>query len=77
MLKMHSAHFVIADHITWNYFYTREKRDANGNSRFRVYIIDPEGPVVYERIFKCYEFQICDCVKNYIENHLEKELEKL
>ena len=77
MLKMHNAHFVIADHITWNYFYTREKRDINGNSRFRVYIMDPEGPVVYERIFKCYEFEIGDCVKNYIENHLEKELKKL
>jgi len=76
MLKTHELHFVIVNHIQWNYHFHKEKRDINGNSRFRVFIIDPEGPAVYERIFKCYAFEIGSVVQNYIENYLEEDLSK-
>ena len=54
-------------HTVFDYFYTREKKDLNGNSRFRVYIIDPDGPAVYETILKCYECQIKELVSMFME----------
>lgn len=70
MTKTHDLKTVIIDHIAINYFYTREKNDVNGNPRYRVYIIDPEGPAVYERIFKTY------CVESSIVNFIERERAK-
>lgn len=67
MTKTHDLKTVVINHIAINYFYTREKNDVNGNPRFRVFIIDPEGPAVYERIFKTYEGLIADHVKAFIE----------
>lgn len=72
MKKAHDLHTIIINHTEIRYFYTREKRDRNGNSRFRVYIIDPEANAVYERIFTTYEGIIEDCVCNFIENYLEE-----
>lgn len=65
MTKNHDLKTVVVNHIAFNYFYTREKNDVNGNPRYRVYIIDPDGPAVYERIFKTYSVE--DSVKNYLE----------
>ena len=65
MTKTHDLKTVVVNHIAFNYFYTREKNDVNGNPRYRVYIIDPDGPAVYERIFKTYS--VADSVKNYLE----------
>lgn len=65
MTKTHDLKTVVINHIVYNYFYTREKNDVNGNPRYRVYIIDPDGPAVYERIFKTYSVE--DSVKNYLE----------
>ena len=70
MTKTHDLKTVIINHTAINYFYTREKNDINGNPRYRVYIIDPEGPAVYERIFKTY------CVESSIVNFIERELAK-
>lgn len=67
MTKQYDLHYLIGDHIEIKYFYTREKNDRNGNARYRVYIIDPEAPAVYETIFKCYEFEIPRRVKRFIE----------
>lgn len=67
MKKEHELNTVVVDHIAIQYFYTKEKRDINGNSRFRVYIMDPDAPVVYERIFKCYESQIPECVAVFVD----------
>ena len=67
MKKQHSLNTVVVDTIAIQYFYTKEKRDVNGNSRFRVYIMDPDSPVVYERIFKCYESQIPECVAVFVD----------
>ena len=67
MKKTHGLKTVIIDHIAVNYFYIREKNDRNGNARYRVYIMDPDAPAVYETIFKCYECQISELVKRYIE----------
>ena len=67
MKKQHTLNTVVVDHIAIQYFYTKEKRDVNGNSRFRVYIMDPDAPVVYERIFKCYESQIPECVAVFVD----------
>lgn len=74
MLKTHDLKTIIINHIAINYFYTREKNDRNGNPRYRVYIIDPEGAGVYERIFKTYSVE--DSIQNYIEYYLEEDLKK-
>ena len=63
----HNLKTVIINHIAIDYFYTKEKKDVNGNSRYRVYIIDPEAPAVYEKIFKCYESEISERVHTFIE----------
>ena len=52
MKKYHDLKTVVSDHIAIHYFYVKEKNDTNGNPRFRVYIIDPDAPTVYETIFK-------------------------
>ena len=70
MTKTHDLKTVIINHSAINYFYTREKNDVNGNPRYKVFIIDPEGPAVYERIFKTY------CVESSIVNFIERELAK-
>ncbi|MGN0629257.1 MAG: hypothetical protein ACI4IW_06475 [Oscillospiraceae bacterium] len=67
MLKNHELHTAVINHIAVSYFYTKEKRDINGNSRFRVHILDPDAPAVYETIFKCYECQIKEHVIMFIE----------
>lgn len=68
MKKIHDLKTIVIDNISINYFYTREKNDINGNSRFRVYIIDPDGPAVYETIFKTYDGLIADRVKMFLED---------
>lgn len=67
MKKFHDLKTVVVNHLSISYFYTREKNDTCGNPRYRVYIIDPEAPTVYETIFKCYESQIKDYVTMFIE----------
>lgn len=66
MKNQHELRTVIIDHCEFNYFYTGAGNDANGNRRFHVFIIDPDGPAVYETFIKCYEFQIPDRVKTFI-----------
>lgn len=68
MLKMHDLKTVVIGCASFSFFYLREKNDANGNPRYRVYIIDPDGPAAHETIFKCYESQIPDRVEKFIEN---------
>lgn len=70
MKKIHELKSVIIDGNIFSYFYTREKNDINGNARYRVYIIDPDGPAVHEAIFKCYECVISDRVKSYILDNI-------
>lgn len=65
---MHDLKSVVIDYNEFNYFYIREKNDKNGNARYRVFIIDPDGAAVHETILKCYEFQIPDRVTAFIEN---------
>ena len=67
MKKSHDLKTVVSDHIAINYFYVKEKRDANGNPRYRVYIIDPDAPIVHETIFKTYEGLICAHVLAFVE----------
>lgn len=67
MLKTHEIKTIVIDHIAINYFYTREKNDINGNSRFRVYIMDPDTAIIYETIFKCYESQLSERVRMFAE----------
>ena len=70
MTKTHDLKTVVVNHIAFNYFYTREKNDVNGNPRYRVFNIDPEVSSVYEIILKCYDFQIADRVRDHIENQI-------
>lgn len=70
MKRMHNLAAVIIDGEQFNYFYTRDRNDVNGNPRFRVYIIDPDGPAVHETIFGCYESQIPERVRLFIETEI-------
>lgn len=70
-MKMHNEKSVLVEIESalvnvW-FFYIREKNDINGNPRYRVFISDPDASVIYETIFKCYEFQISERVKAFIE----------
>ena len=67
MQKIHVMYTARNDGMAINYFYTKEKADRNGNPRFKVYIMDPDAPAVYESIIKCYESQIKEHVTSFIE----------
>lgn len=70
MKKIFDLHSVVIDYNEFTYFYKREKNDVNGNPRYRVYIIDPDGPAVHETLFKCYESQLSERVTVFIENEI-------
>ena len=65
---MHHLKTVRIDGLAIEFFYTKEKADQNGNPRFKVYVIDPDAPAVYELIVKCYESQIKEHVTSFIES---------
>ena len=62
-MKTYEMKVIAVDCIMYCYFYKREKNDINGNSRFRVWLIDPEGCAVYEKVFylPCYAFNAFYC----------------
>lgn len=66
-MPLHVMYTVRTSGVTINYFYTKEKRDRNGNPRYKVYITDPDAPVVYETIVQSYESQIEKHVIEFIE----------
>ena len=72
MIKAHDLKTVVLDHSAIQYFYKREKNDINGNPRFRVFIIDPEAPAIYESIAKTYEGLIKEYVINFITRRAEQ-----
>lgn len=65
MKKIHDLKNIVINHESISYFYTREKNNINGNPRFRVYIIDPDGSAVYEKIFCTYDLE--NSIKNFLE----------
>lgn len=67
MQKIHVLYTAQTNGLAINYFYTKEKADRNGNPRFKLYIMDPDAPAVYESIIKCYESQIKEHVTSFIE----------
>lgn len=74
MVKTNDLKTVVVNGISYNYFFKGEKCDSCGNPRYRVFIIDPDGPAVYETILKTYCLQ--EAVRIYIEFELERDLEK-
>ena len=71
-MKTHEMKTTIVNRQSIGYFYTKEKADKNGNSRFRVFVMDPDGSAVYETIFKTYEGLIADHVKTFVEEAIEQ-----
>ena len=71
MVKTNDLKNVVVNGISYNYFFKGEKCDSCGNPRYRVFIIDPDGPAVYERIFTTYCLE--STLANYIENYLEED----
>lgn len=72
MKKYHELKTLIIDGEKLNYFYTKEKRDVNGNSRFRVYMFCASGDLVIETIFKTYETILPDAITNFIKQEAEQ-----
>ena len=72
MFKLYDLQTVVVNNVSFNYFYKREKATQSGNPRFRVFIIDPDGPAVYETILTTY--YLADAVRGYIEARLEEDL---
>ena len=66
-MKVYDMKSIVIDCNRYSYFYKREKNDRNGNPRFRVWLIDPEGGAVYEKVFRCYECQITASIANMIQ----------
>ena len=66
-MKMHDLKTVVVNHSIVQYFYIREKNDRSGNPRYRIYIIDPDGPAVYETIARTYDGLIPEYVKKFVE----------
>ena len=67
MIKTHDLKIVTVDGIAIHYFFKKEKSDINGNPRFKVFVMDPDGAAVYETLFKCYDGQIKEHVIRFIE----------
>lgn len=67
-MKTHKLHKVTFHGVTVQYFYTKEKRDRNGNSRFRVYMIDTETDTIHERIITTYESLLPSVIMANIES---------
>ena len=67
MIRGHALHTAVHNSIATNYFYTKEKNDSNGNPRYKLYIIDPDAPAVYEILFNGYESQINDYVAQLMD----------
>lgn len=65
-VKTHYVNGVIVDYEKYNFFYTREKCNANGHPRYKVFIIDPNGGVVHETILTTY-LTINEAVKEFLE----------
>lgn len=71
-MKIHDMNRIIVNSIQYSYFYEREKNDRNGNPRYTVYIIDPDGGAVYEKVFTTYN--LGEAVKTYVENKLWEDV---
>lgn len=65
MTRTHDLKTIVVNNISINYFYKKEKLDRCGNPRYRVWIIDPDGPAVYEKIFCTYALE--NSIKNFLE----------
>ena len=68
-MKSYILESTVINGVRYSYFFKREKSDVNGNSRYRVWIIDPDGGVVYEKIVKAYgAYDIRVCIEGVINN---------
>ena len=43
------------DCCNYQYFYVRLRNDVNGNPRYKVYVLDPDGPAAYEKTLCSYD----------------------
>ena len=60
---------VIIDNAEYRYFYTVEKLYSNGDGRYRVVIMDPDAPAVYETVIKTF-IALPFRVSEYIETRI-------
>lgn len=67
MKKAHDLHQITINGAPVYYFYTREKNDRNGNSRYKIHIIDTKNNTVTETTAQAYECQLSEIVKNRVE----------
>lgn len=66
MTKLYNLETIVTDDTTFHYFYYRERNDRNGNSQYRVFIINPSTNKVTAKLAHTYDVK--DWVRSYIEN---------
>ena len=69
-MKLHNLKRIVIDNCEYQYFYMVEKYYANGNGRYRVFIIDPDAPGIYETVIKDYITLLPYRIKTFIENQI-------
>jgi hypothetical protein len=69
-MKPYPMKSVVIDHAEYRYFYTVEKLYSNGEGRYRVFIMDPDAPVVYETVIRTFIAWLPVRVSDYIETRI-------
>jgi hypothetical protein len=69
-MKNYKLKRIVIDGIEYQYFYFVEKYYSNGNGRYRVFILDPDAPAVYETVIKEYITLLEYRIKELLENQI-------
>jgi hypothetical protein len=66
-MRTHDLKSVVINGNEYKWFYYLEKVLPSGKSRCQVFILDPDGPAVYQTVIRSYLCVLHIDVKHYIE----------
>jgi hypothetical protein len=69
-MKKHDLKRVVIDGNEYQWFYHVEKILDSGKARCQVYILDPDGPAVYQTVIRAYLCVLHLYVRDYITNKI-------
>lgn len=69
-MRTHEFKTVIIDGNEYKWFYYIEKVLNSGKCRCQVFILDPDGPAVYQVVIRSYLCVLHIDVKHYIESQI-------